>query len=266
MGARSAPSRGPRRAVCARWGGRETGNQPRAVGGISRAVPLAGSNPPAWYEGVWTRIYASIAHRLGKRAAAGCASKSLGRASVGSGGYLRPMASVAPQPGRQRNDRRRRWRSAEQRRPMAGSKLVPGRFRYRRMGLPAPRLGLFARGPALGDADLDRDGRGLAEDHRLPRAHQSGRAGNDNLDGWPASSARECAPHMERLFNGRMGRRYAGRDDHPCEGGVHPALGVDAERSDGGAHPLAAYGRLPAGDRHSVRPHSAERTCTFEPR
>jgi hypothetical protein len=33
LGARSAPSRGPQRADCARWGGRDTGNQTRALPG-----------------------------------------------------------------------------------------------------------------------------------------------------------------------------------------------------------------------------------------
>ena len=69
-----------------------------------------------------------------------------------------------------------------------------------------------------------------AENHRLPRPHQSGRAGNDDLDGRPASSAGERAAHLERILDRRMGRRRAGRHDHPSQRGVHPALGTDAER------------------------------------
>ena len=53
-------------------------------------------------------------------------------AQVDISGLWRPLPRNQDGSG---NDRRRRWRSAEQRRPMAGSKLVSGRFRYRRMGL-----------------------------------------------------------------------------------------------------------------------------------
>ena len=70
------------------------------------------------------------------------------------------------------------------------------------------------------------------------------------MDGRPHPPAN--ALHTWSGFStGEWDGDVARRDDDAPQGSVPAPLGADAERSGHDAHPLAAHGRLPAGDRRS---------------
>src|SRR5260370_12994535 len=121
----------------------------------------------------------------------------------------------------------------------------------------APRR-LFA--PRAGQsADHERSRQRFAADHRVSHAHLVAGARTNDLDGRPRASPRICRPYVARVLYGKVGRRYADRNDYASEDRMDSPKRHSPQRSRNSHRTLDPAWRLPYARQHHHGPRLFDR-------